>query len=146
MERRKASFEEYSRNFGNVTDYKNPTCIDCNSCCGALTPISKKELFTIKQEVTKNKKLQKIYKARIKEMNEHLKAGDLDMTCLFSDHKTKKCLIYNIRPLVCRSFHCSPELNVYPEELIRLPAKGVYYLGDVWGMPCKKIISQVKGE
>lgn len=31
----------------------------------------------------------------------------VDMTCPFRDERNKKCLIYEIRPAICRAFMCN---------------------------------------
>ena len=31
----------------------------------------------------------------------------VDMTCPFRDERNKKCLIYEIRPAICREFMCN---------------------------------------
>ena len=69
-------------------------CTGCGGCCSTLLPLSKGEIKDIRQYVKKHK---------IKPV---MTLGTLD--CPFCDpSKTKnRCLIYPIRPWICRMFHC----------------------------------------
>lgn len=77
----------------NIPEHKN--CKNCGMCCGPV-PATEKEINIIKAYVRKNK-----IKAK--------KCGLLD--CCFRDEKNKKCLIYHVRPLVCRLFGVAKGLN-----------------------------------
>ena len=43
-----------------------------------------------------------------------------DMTCPFRDEKNKKCLIYEIRPEICRVFQCNQERDAIKANKMRL--------------------------
>lgn len=81
-----------------ITNYtKNGKCSYCGNCCTDLLPTTRKEIETIKKYIHKNKV--KIVKKNF------LALGTHDMTCIFL--KDKKCLIYEVRPQICRSFICN---------------------------------------
>jgi Fe-S-cluster containining protein len=91
----------------NVTDMKNPNCDNCNDCCTMMAAITKQELGSIVDYILNNKRLidytiGKIFEYKLLLENEKI----LNWTCLFSD-QNKKCAIYDIRPSICKNFHCS---------------------------------------
>lgn len=82
----------------DVTDFtNNGRCSNCGKCCSNLLPLSNNEVKTIKQYIKKHK---------IKEQRHNAMLG-VDMTCPFRDEANKKCLIYEIRPAICRQFMCN---------------------------------------
>ena len=74
-------------------------CSNCGSCCTNLLPVSGKEKKTIRRYIQKH---------GIKEQTCHYPTADpiLDLTCPFRHHTEKKCLIYEVRPAICRAFRC----------------------------------------
>lgn len=72
-------------------------CSNCGSCCSTMLPLSNEEVKRIKAYVKKHK---------IKEQRHNFIVG-VDMTCPFRDEANKKCLIYPIRPAICRQFMCN---------------------------------------
>lgn len=81
-----------------VTDYtKNGKCSGCGACCSNLLPLSNQEVKRIKAYIKQH---------NIKEQRHNGIVG-IDMTCPFRDEKNRKCLIYEIRPAICRSFVCN---------------------------------------
>lgn len=74
---------------------QNGKCISCGNCCTALLPMTKEELKTI-QRFVKRKHLQ---------IEKHTGA-DLDLTCPFRNEEKRICMVYNIRPQICRDFKC----------------------------------------
>jgi Fe-S-cluster containining protein len=44
----------------------------------------------------------------------------VDMTCPFRDERNKKCLIYEIRPEICRVFQCNQERDVIVANKMRM--------------------------
>lgn len=85
----------------------NGECSNCGQCCSDLLPLNNIEIKRIKEYIRKH---------NIKECK-HLSIlvkNPLDLTCPFRDNKNKKCLIYEVRPEICRSFICSktmPEIE-----------------------------------
>ena len=85
-----------------VTDFtKNGRCSNCGQCCSNLLPLSEREISTIKSYVKKH---------GIKEQRHNFAAGT-DMTCPFRNETKKQCLIYDVRPQICRSFVCNHSLE-----------------------------------
>ena len=81
-----------------VKDYTcNGKCSNCGECCSNLLPLSRKEVKRIKAYIKKH---------HIKEQRHNGMVG-VDMTCPFRDTANKKCLIYEIRPDICRAFMCN---------------------------------------
>lgn len=79
-------------------------CIGCGTCCSDFLPISKEEIRKIRKYVRKN---------NIKEQK-HLFHMGYDLTCPFRDEANRRCVIYQIRPQICREFKCD-----YDPEKIR---------------------------
>ncbi len=77
----------------------NGKCSNCGECCSDILPLDQTEIKRIKKYILKN---------GIKE-SKHLSILDtrLDLTCPFRDNANKKCLIYEVRPDICRCFICS---------------------------------------
>ena len=81
-----------------VTDYTvNGKCSNCGQCCSNCLPLSAQEINRIKAYIKKH---------NIKEQRHNAMVG-VDMTCPFRDERNRKCLIYEIRPAICRSFMCN---------------------------------------
>ena len=72
-------------------------CSGCGNCCSNLLPLSNQEVNRIKAYIKKH---------GIKEQRHNAMVG-VDMTCPFRDEANRKCLIYNIRPAICREFMCN---------------------------------------
>lgn len=79
-------------------------CSNCGSCCSNFLPISKKEIETIKKYITVHK---------ITEQKHVVPAAIpvADWTCPFRSDTLKKCLIYKVRPLICREWQCDKPKN-----------------------------------
>ena len=69
-------------------------CSKCGECCTNFLPISQKELNKIVEYVIDN---------RIRPQTQMLVMQNR-LTCPYYDGK--KCLIYEVRPLICREFYC----------------------------------------
>lgn len=81
-----------------VKDFtKDGKCSNCGQCCSNLLPLSEAEIKRIKAYIKKH---------GIKEQR-HNALMAVDMTCPFRDERNKKCLIYDIRPAICREFMCN---------------------------------------
>ena len=71
----------------NIPSHTN--CNNCGECC-YMVMASESEIENIKKYIRKNPDVLK-------------KTGKrLSLKCMFRDDKEKKCLIYPVRPLVCR--------------------------------------------
>lgn len=75
----------------------NGKCSGCGACCSDFLPLSDAEIKRIK-----------VYaKAHgLKEQRHNFMVG-YDMTCPFRDDANKKCLVYEVRPAICRQFVCN---------------------------------------
>lgn len=89
-----------------ITDFTvNGNCSNCGECCSNCLPMSESDVKRIKAYIQKH---------GIKEQRHNFAVG-VDMTCPFRDEANRKCLIYDIRPEICRSFLC----NRPQEELLK---------------------------
>ena len=80
-----------------VTDFTvDGKCSNCGNCCSNCLPLSNAEITRIRAYIKKH---------NIKEQRHNVATG-VDMTCPFRDEGNKKCLIYEIRPAICRKFKC----------------------------------------
>ena len=81
-----------------ITDFTDGgKCSNCGACCSNFLPMSKGEVERIKRYVKKH---------GIKEQRKNFVQG-LDMTCPFRDEANRKCLVYAVRPAICRQFMCN---------------------------------------
>ena len=88
-----------------VTDYtKDGKCSSCGQCCSNLLPITLKEVETIRRYVEK-------HHIRPQKHNFPVVAIMYDLTCPFRSDVEKKCLIYPVRPGICRDFRCDKTRN-----------------------------------
>ena len=94
--------------FGTLADAKasgvtdltvNGECSNCGSCCSNTLPISSKEAKAIERYIRKH---------GIQAQRRILPTAEdyVDMSCPFRSEAEKKCLIYPVRPAVCREFKC----------------------------------------
>lgn len=106
----KSTFE----NFGKgeiITSCNNPNCTECNDCCSMASSITEQELEKIITFIESDKKFLNKIKNKIVDLNNTYKKGTINFKCLFTTEKDKKCLIYDIRPIVCQNFHCDNIVN-----------------------------------
>ena len=103
---------------GKVVDLKNPSCNNCNECCSLLTMITPEEYKFYLKYFTKDKKGREIFIQGVTRWVETgRKLNSFNMICPFTS-KTRRCLIYKIRPQICKEFHCSPNLNKLNKSII----------------------------
>lgn len=76
-----------NNNLLNIPQHKN--CTNCGKCCGII-PASLSELEKIEKYIAEN---------NVKPIERSNKT-----ICPFRDDENKKCLIYSVRPVVCRLF------------------------------------------
>lgn len=80
------------------TDFTvNGKCSNCGHCCSNMLPMSKQEVNRIKAYIKQHD---------IKEQRHNFSAL-VDMTCPFRDEANRKCLVYEVRPAICRQFMCN---------------------------------------
>lgn len=81
-----------------ITDFtQNGACSNCGECCADLLPISSEDIKRIQRYIQKHD---------IKEQRHNYLLG-YDSTCPFRDDVRKRCLIYEVRPAICRHFMCN---------------------------------------
>lgn len=105
-----ASYDEMCADLEDgVYDFtKDGKCSNCGNCCSNLLPISSKEIDTIRRYIKKHN--------IIEQRNRYpLASLTLDLTCPFRSEAEKGCLIYPVRPEICRSFQC----NYKKEDLLK---------------------------
>ena len=101
-----SNLEEMQRDMANGTfDLTcNGKCTGCGGCCSNILPITEDEIRTIRNYIKRY---------NIKEQKRLLPTvnPNLDMTCPFLDNSKKcdKCMIYEVRPRICRDFICDPK-------------------------------------
>ena len=85
----------------------NGECSNCGECCSNFLPVSSSEVKEIKRYIEKH---------GIKEQNTHYPTADrtFNLTCPFRSEIQRECLVYPVRPAICRVFKCD-----HPRERIR---------------------------
>lgn len=83
---------------------KDGKCSQCGQCCANYLPMSEKELKEIKRHVKKH---------HIKPQKHFVPTADptMDFTCPLRNDTEKKCMCYEVRPQICRSFKCDKPKN-----------------------------------
>lgn len=100
--------EEMAQGFHDHT--KDGKCSGCGDCCGKWLPVTKKEIERIRRYIKEN---------QIPVQN------NADPTaCPFRSEAEGKCLVYPVRPAICRDFRCDkPAKNI--------PARAHLYHGKI---------------
>lgn len=107
--------KETSREVEDFTE--NGKCSGCGACCANYLPISEKEIKEIKRYVKRH---------HIKEQTHRFPVMDgkmLDLSCPFRDDEKQTCLIYPVRPGICRSFICSNSKGKNKKEKVSFHRK-----------------------
>lgn len=92
-------------------------CSKCGECCTNLLPVSQNEINTIQEYVIQN---------NIKPQMQMLVMQNR-LTCPY--YNGNKCLIYEVRPLICKEFYCNKTMNMYVAEKFQ---KDKYITVDMW--------------
>ena len=79
-------------------------CSKCGECCTNLLPVTQKEIETIQEYVIANK---------IRPQKQMLVMQNR-LTCPY--YNGKKCLIYEVRPLICKEFYCYKKPSMEASE------------------------------
>lgn len=83
----------------NITNFTvDGKCSSCGNCCSDVLPLSRREVKKIHEYV-------KVY-GIAEQRHNYPVAGITDMTCPFRDDVNRICLIYEVRPAICRQFRC----------------------------------------
>lgn len=109
----KQFFEVYDK-LCDLTDYtKNGVCSGCGRCCSNNIPLTKKEIKELKQ-IVKKRKLKPTWNIALTNMRNY-------SNCPFLTNDNK-CLIYQDRPQICKSFKCDMQKKkVFDKELLKEP-------------------------
>ena len=88
-------------------------CSNCGECCTTFLALSDQEEKTIREYVKKHH-IETVRNAKPPMWRM------IDLTCPFLDKEREhKCLIYEVRPLICRNFICGKGKKKWnPEELL----------------------------
>ena len=81
-------------------------CSHCGECCTSLIPMTRKEEKKIRDYIKSNKIEPEFFQ----------NGKDINLQCCFYDRKNKVCKIYEVRPLICRSFKCNRNINDLEKE------------------------------
>jgi Fe-S-cluster containining protein len=87
----------------------NGKCSNCGNCCNDMIPLTKGDIHRIKIYIEKNN-IKPIWHGQ-----RFMATATLDAMCPFRDDDNKKCIIYSVRPAVCKAMYC----NNYYEEFIK---------------------------
>lgn len=88
---------------GKVIDCSlNGRCTKCGECCSNFLPVSQSEIDLIQKYVIENN----IHPAK------EMLIMKNSLTCPYFNGK--KCLIYDVRPLICKEFYCykKPDMDM----------------------------------
>lgn len=85
-----------------VTDFTvDGRCSSCGKCCSGTLPMSRADVDRIKDFMQKHP---------LKEQRHNGMQGT-DFSCPFRDETNKKCLIYEVRPAICKQFMCNHTID-----------------------------------
>lgn len=101
-----ASIEDMMRDMEHgVYDFtKDGKCSGCGNCCSNYLPLTAGEVNRIAQYVKKHGIREQLHLPA--PMNLEGYDTVMDATCPFRDNANKRCVIYEIRPSICRDFRC----------------------------------------
>ena len=85
----------------------NGSCSNCGNCCTELLPLTNDEVKLIKAYI-KEKNIKPYSNVYFKYDNKE----SINLMCPFRDFDKKKCLIYEVRPKICRLFKCNQDDNI----------------------------------
>ena len=95
------SFDDWldSEKLGVQDFSNNGKCSNCGNCCSNFLPMTKAEINTIKKYIEEHGIREQILVAPTADPK-------IDLTCPFRSEAEKKCLIYPVRPVICKVFMC----------------------------------------
>ena len=83
---------------------KNNECSRCGECCTPFIPMTKSEVKTVREYVKKNPQIKE------RALNQPFFEGnDVYVKCCFYDKDKKECMIYPVRPFICRAYKCNQD-------------------------------------
>ena len=77
----------------------NGECSGCGECCSDFLPMAGREIAAIRHYIQTHK---------IKEQKHFIPSRNpvYDMACPFRDNGKRRCVIYHVRPFICRAYRC----------------------------------------
>lgn len=76
----------------------NGECSNCGECCTTFLPLASHEISRIKRYLKEHSEIKN---------QRHIEGNDMHILCAFRDRENKKCLIYEVRPDICRKYKCN---------------------------------------
>lgn len=107
---------------GNVEIVDNSVCGNCSKCgecCTNFLPVSQKEVEKIQKYVIEHK---------IRPQKQMLVMQNR-LSCPYYDGK--KCLVYEVRPLICKEFYCYKKISI---ETAKEMTKEERMTVNMWGI------------
>lgn len=98
---------------------KNGKCSECGSCCSNVLPMTNKEINQVRAYIKKHNIEKQTHCTKV------LAKQSIDCQCPFLDYSRAehKCLIYPVRPMVCREFICNKWDALTKRRIAREPVK-----------------------
>lgn len=116
----KEIIEHIVKNDIKITDNScRGQCSKCGECCTNFLPVTQKEIEIIQEYVIANK---------IRPQKQMLVMQNR-LTCPY--YNGKKCLIYEVRPLICKEFYCYKKPDI---ETSKKFANDEYITVDMWSI------------
>ena len=120
--------EMYADMKSGVYDFtKNGECSNCGECCSNMLPISQEEIRRIQRYIEKHGILEQVKRSP-------MRIPAIDMSCPFRDNVARKCLVYEVRPAICRDFRCDKPKNrieadkkMYHKRCTPVDMRAVFY-------------------
>ena len=131
----KINFSELSTNpkYNTVTDFTiNGVCSNCGECCTRFLRMSSGEKKNILRYLKKNDITLSLTK-----MPFNLNTTIYNI-CPFRDLTDKKCLIYPVRPEVCKSFICNNPKEVERTNIVFAKKYPIVDMFDIVDEVCEK--------
>ncbi len=109
-------------------------CKNCGECCNMSAMISNFEMVEIQMFISddENEKIGKRVNENIEKVNYRLKTNnEFDARCPLFDREGCSCLIYEVRPQVCRRFQCNREFDPKMQKII---SNKDTHIGSIFGV------------
>jgi Fe-S-cluster containining protein len=122
------SFNDYMTMDKSTTDLTNKgKCTNCGGCCSNMLPVTTTEIDRIKEYVKENN-------IKIVTNNSPI-LNTVDSTCPFRSNKLNKCLVYVVRPLICREYKCDTgavATKKWSKEITKHPRTSTFMRSEDW--------------
>ena len=102
-------------------------CSNCGECCSSVLPWTKEEIEIVKKYYKEHTEIHKKVKSNcIPLKNKVTRKYDVNLQCPFRDRENKKCMIYEVRPEICRRFKCNKNKLEMIKDRTECEVKGDY--------------------